>query len=157
VLIPFLASPPSYSAELATCTRSRPLGLSTDTDMARRIVPELISPSQAVAIQPAFESVAEQPLNLRFDLKEQAELAKTMLEPGRKIFVDISQDSKVNWRKVCISCCCKAVVALVDRQFVEGICDICSCRRLLEFRKQSHNTRQRRHYLCPQTRPSHFR
>ncbi|KAL0026237.1 hypothetical protein WJX77_004600 [Trebouxia sp. C0004] len=68
--------------------------------MARRIVPELISPSQAVAVQPAFESVAEQPLNLRFDLKEQAELAKTMLEPGRKIFVDISQDSKVNWRKL---------------------------------------------------------
>ncbi|KAA6423337.1 MAG: hypothetical protein FRX49_06789 [Trebouxia sp. A1-2] len=68
--------------------------------MARRIVPELISPSQAVAVQPAFESVAEQPLNLRFNLEEQAELAKTMLEPGRKIFVDISQDSKVNWRKL---------------------------------------------------------
>ena len=68
--------------------------------MARRIIPELISPSQAAAVQPAFESVAEQPLNLRFDLKEQAELAKTLLGPGRKIYVDISQDSKVNWRKV---------------------------------------------------------
>ena len=113
--------------------------------MARRIVPELISPSQAVAVQPAFESVAEQPLNLRFDLKEQAELAKTMLEPGRKIFVDISQDSKVNWRKVRISCCCKAVVALADWHCTESMCYICSCRRLLEFRKQSHNTKQRQH------------
>jgi len=89
--------------------------------MARRIVPELISPSQAVAVQPAFESVAEQPLNLRFDLKEQAELAKTMLEPGRKFFVDVSQDSKVNWRKVRISCCCKAAIALVDWQSVQGV------------------------------------
>ncbi len=75
--------------------------------MARRIVPELISPSQAAAVQPAFKSIAEQPLNLRFDLKEQAELAKTMLEPGRKIYVDISDDSKVNWRKACRYTCCR--------------------------------------------------
>ena len=67
--------------------------------MARRIVPELISPSQASAMHPAFEAAAEQPANLRFNLKEQAELAKTLLEPGRKIYVDISQDSKVNWQK----------------------------------------------------------
>lgn len=80
--------------------------------MARRIVPELISPSQAVTVQPAFESVAEQPLNMRFDLKEQAELAKTMLEPGRKIYVDISQDSKVNWRKVRTRSCSLQVAEL---------------------------------------------
>ena len=73
--------------------------------MARRIVPELISPSQAVAVQPAFEFTAEQPVSLRINLKEQAELAKTLLDPGRKLYVDISQESKVNWRKVCITPC----------------------------------------------------
>lgn len=67
--------------------------------MARRIVPELISPTQASAMHPAFEAAAEQALNLRFNLKEQAELAKSLLEPGRKLYVDISQESKVNWRK----------------------------------------------------------
>ena len=67
--------------------------------MARRIVPELISPTQASAMHPAFEAAAEQSPNLRFNLKEQAELAKSLLEPGRKLYVDISQESKVNWRK----------------------------------------------------------
>ncbi|KAL3156973.1 hypothetical protein ABBQ38_001230 [Trebouxia sp. C0009 RCD-2024] len=68
--------------------------------MARRIVPELISPTQASAVHPAFEAAAEQAPNLRFNLKEQAELAKSLLEPGRKLYVDISQESKVNWRKL---------------------------------------------------------
>lgn len=67
--------------------------------MARRIVPELISPTQASAVHPAFEAAAEQAPNLRFNLKEQADLAKGLLEPGRKLYVDISQESKVNWRK----------------------------------------------------------
>lgn len=67
--------------------------------MARRIVPELISPTQASAVHPAFEAAAEQAPVLRFNLKEQAELAKSLLEPGRKLYVDISQESKVNWRK----------------------------------------------------------
>lgn len=69
--------------------------------MARRIVPELISPSQASAAQPEFVAAADQPLNLRLNLKEEAELAKTLLGPGRKLYVDISTEPKVNWRKVC--------------------------------------------------------
>ena len=67
--------------------------------MTRRIVPELIFPTQASAVHPAFEAAAEQAPNLRLNLKEQAELAKGLLEPGRKLYVDISQESKVNWRK----------------------------------------------------------
>lgn len=70
---------------------------------ARRIVPELISPSQASAVHPAFEAAAEQLSSLPVNLKEQAELAKTILEPGRKIYVDISQESKVNWRKASLN------------------------------------------------------
>ena len=70
--------------------------------MARRIVPELISPSQASAFQPEFVAAAEQPLNLRLNVKEQSELAKSLLGPGRKLYVDISTEPKVNWRKVCL-------------------------------------------------------
>lgn len=70
--------------------------------MARRIVPELISPSssQAQVVQPEFVAAAEQPLNLRINVREQAELAKTLLGPGRKLYIDISIEPKVNWRKV---------------------------------------------------------
>ena len=67
--------------------------------MSRRIVPQLISPSQASIVQPEFVAAAEQPLDLRLNLKEQAELAKELLGPGRKLYVDISTDPKVNWRK----------------------------------------------------------
>lgn len=69
--------------------------------MARRIVPELISPTQASAIQPEFVAAVDQPLDLTLNVKEQAELAKSLLGPGRKLYVDISTEPRVNWRKVC--------------------------------------------------------
>ena len=67
----------------------------------RRIVPELISPSQASTVQAEFVAAVEQPPDLRLNLKEQADVAKGLLGPGRKVYVDISAEPKVNWRKVC--------------------------------------------------------
>lgn len=88
----------AYHREASSATAA----LLREPKMARRIVPELISPTQASAVHPAFEAAAEQAPVLRLNLKEQAELAKSLLEPGRKLYVDISQESKVSWRKASV-------------------------------------------------------
>ena len=102
--------------------------------MARRIVPVLISPSsQAQVVQPEFVAAAEQPLNLRINVREQAELAKTLLGPGRKLYIDISIEPKVNWRKVRtqLSSILSANLVEVVMSFVHLLL-LYSCRRVPE-------------------------
>lgn len=105
-----------------------------ETNMSRRIVPELISPTQASTVHPAFEAAAEQAPNLRFNLKEQAELAKSLLEPGRKLYVDISQESKVNWRKVS-PCSLRPTICDMNDVYIAFMS--CSCSWQLGFRSRS--------------------
>ena len=67
----------------------------------RRIQPELISPSHAVAsANPAFLSAPTQQVQQTLDLREQAAIAAEKLPPGRRIFIDLSAERDVNWCKV---------------------------------------------------------
>ena len=110
--------------------------------MARRIVPELISPTQASAVHPAFEAAAEAAPNLRFNLTEQAELAKSLLEPGRKVYVDISQESKVSWRKARLDPLQTAIWSLLhDPMLIDDV--LCSCNMQLGSRRRSLSRKQR--------------
>ena len=67
----------------------------------RRIVPQLISPSQAVAAaKPAFLEAPTQQEQKALDLREQAAIAKDKLPPGRRIYVDLSVSRDVSWHQV---------------------------------------------------------
>ena len=67
----------------------------------RRIVPQLISPSQAVAAaKPVFLEAPTQQLAKQLDLREQAAIAKEKLPPGRRIYVDLSVSRDVSWLQV---------------------------------------------------------
>lgn len=75
----------------------------------RRIVPQLVAPSQAVrpaAAAAAFGEAhdvsqsASQPAQ-QLDLREQADIAAKKLGPGRRIFVDLEKNGNVvDWHKV---------------------------------------------------------
>ncbi len=72
----------------------------------RRIVPQLVAPSQAVRPAAAFGEAddvsqsASQPAQ-QLDLREQAAIAAKKLGPGRRIFVDLEKNGNVvDWHKV---------------------------------------------------------
>ena len=67
---------------------------------ARRITPELMSPSQQTT-QPAFAEAAQlqRPVQ-RLTLKEQAAFAKENLPAGRHLYVDLSQKCDFDYKKV---------------------------------------------------------
>ncbi len=77
----------------------------------RRIVPELISPSQAARAAEAFAAATTVPAKAApakapddgkpLSLREQAGFADAHLGPGRRIYVEIGPNSfEVNWKKV---------------------------------------------------------
>jgi hypothetical protein len=106
-----LPNAPARRCALAASGRRAP-----ECDMApsskpprRRIVPELISPSQAARAAEAFAAATTAPAPAKappdagkpLSLREQAGFADAHLGPGRRIYVEIGPNSfEVNWKKV---------------------------------------------------------
>ncbi len=78
----------------------------------RRIVPQLISISQAPASEgafaasmpasPALATASQMEQKPAMTLKEQSDYAAEHLGPGRRIYVELTQEKyEINWRKVC--------------------------------------------------------
>ncbi len=69
---------------------------------ARRITPELVSPSQLQIVQPAFAAAQTQlqRSEQKLTLKEQAAFAKEHLPAGRRLYVDLSQRCDFDFKKV---------------------------------------------------------